>query len=106
MTRSWIYLVIAGLLEIGWAVTLKKTEGFTRLGPSLVTLGFMGASFYLLSVAMRDLPTGTSYAVWVGIGAAGTAAIGILFLGEPRSALRIVSLGLIVLGVIGLRLAE
>lgn len=106
MTRSWIYLVIAGLLEIGWAVTLKKTEGFTRLGPSLVTLGFMGASFYLLSIAMRDLPTGTSYAVWVGIGAAGTAAIGILFLGEPRSALRIVSLGLIVLGVIGLRLAE
>ena len=106
MTRSWIYLVIAGLLEIGWAVTLKKTEGFTRLGPSLVTLGFMGASFYLLSIAMRDLPTGTSYAVWVGIGAAGTAVIGILFLGEPRSALRIVSLGLIVLGVIGLRLAE
>jgi quaternary ammonium compound-resistance protein SugE len=106
MTRSWIYLVIAGLLEIGWAVTLKKTEGFTRLAPSLVTLGFMSASFYLLSVAMRDLPTGTSYAVWVGIGAAGTALIGILFLGEPRSALRVVSIGLIVLGVIGLRLAE
>jgi quaternary ammonium compound-resistance protein SugE len=106
MTRSWIYLVIAGLLEIGWAVTLKRTEGFTRLVPSLVTLGFMGASFYLLSVAMRDLPTGTSYAVWVGIGAAGTAAIGILFLGEPRTALRMVSIGLIVLGVIGLRLAE
>lgn len=106
MTRSWIYLFIAGLLEIGWAVTLKKTEGFTRLGPSLITLGMMGASFYLLSVAMRDLPTGTSYAVWVGIGAAGTALFGILFLEEPRNALRLVSLGLIVLGVIGLRLAE
>jgi quaternary ammonium compound-resistance protein SugE len=106
MTRSWIYLIIAGLLEMGWAVSLKKTEGFTKLGPSLLTLGLMGVSFYLLSVAMRDLPTGTSYAVWVGIGAAGTALIGILFLGEPRSALRLASIGLIVLGVIGLRLAE
>ena len=106
MTRPWIYLIIAGLLEMGWAVTLKKTEGFTKLGPSLLTLGLMGVSFYLLSVSMRDLPTGTSYAVWVGIGAAGTALVGIFFLGEPRSALRLASIGLIVLGVIGLRLAE
>lgn len=103
---AWIYLIVAGLLEIAWAVSLKRTEGFTRLGPSLVTLGLMGLSFYLLSLALRTLPTGTGYAVWVGIGAAGTALIGILFLGEPRTALRLASLALIVLGVIGLRLAE
>ncbi|HEX7184115.1 MAG TPA: quaternary ammonium compound efflux SMR transporter SugE [Thermoanaerobaculia bacterium] len=103
---SWIYLIVAGLLEVAWAVSLKRTEGFTRLGPSLVTLALMGVSFYLLSLALRTLPTGTGYAVWVGIGAAGTALIGILFLGEPRTALRLASLALIVLGVIGLRLAE
>lgn len=103
---DWIYLIVAGLLEVAWAVSLKRTEGFTRLGPSLVTLALMGVSFYLLSLALRTLPTGTGYAVWVGIGAAGTALIGILFLGEPRTALRLASLALIVLGVIGLRLAE
>jgi quaternary ammonium compound-resistance protein SugE len=103
---QWIYLLIAGLLEVAWAVTLKKTEGFTRLGPSLLTLGFMSVSFYLLSLGMRGLPASTSYAVWVGIGAAGTALVGFIFLGEPWSPLRIVSLLLIVLGVIGLRLAE
>jgi quaternary ammonium compound-resistance protein SugE len=103
---QWVYLVIAGLLEVAWAVTLKKTEGFTRLGPSLLTLGLMGVSFYLLSLGMRDLPASTSYAVWVGIGAAGTALVGFVFLGEAWSVLRIVSLLLIILGVIGLRLAE
>lgn len=103
---AWVYLIVAGLLEIVWAVSLKRTEGFTRLGPSLFTLASMAASFYLLSLALRTLPTGTGYAVWVGIGAAGTALLGILFLGEPRSAFRLVSLGLILLGVIGLRLAE
>jgi quaternary ammonium compound-resistance protein SugE len=103
---QWVYLVIAGLLEVAWAVTLKKTEGFTRLGPSLLTLVLMSVSFYLLSLGMRDLPASTSYAVWVGIGAAGTALVGFLFLGEAWSPLRIVSLLLIVLGVIGLRLAE
>jgi quaternary ammonium compound-resistance protein SugE len=103
---SWLYLVIAGLLEVAWASTMKSTQGFTRLGPSLITLGLMGVSFYLLGLAMRDLPTGTSYAVWVGIGAVGTALVGILFLGEPRGALRLLSIGLIVAGVIGLRLAE
>lgn len=103
---QWVYLVIAGLLEVAWAVTLKKTEGFTRLGPSLLTLGLMGVSFYLLSLGMRDLPASTSYAVWVGIGAAGTALVGFLFLGEAWSVLRVVSLLLIILGVIGLRLAE
>lgn len=103
---AWVYLIVAGLLEIVWAVSLKRTEGFTRLGPSLFTLVTMAASFYLLSLALRTLPTGTGYAVWVGIGAAGTALLGILFLGEPKSAFRLVSLGLILLGVIGLRLAE
>jgi quaternary ammonium compound-resistance protein SugE len=103
---AWLWLIVAGLLEIVWAVTLKKTEGFTRLGPSLITLAGMIASFYLLSQAMKTLPTGTAYAVWVGIGAAGTALIGILFLDEPRTAFRLISLALIVLGVIGLRVAE
>lgn len=103
---AWVILIVAGLLEIVWAVTLKKTEGWTKLGPSLVTLAAMVASFYLLSQAMKTLPTGTSYAVWVGIGAAGTALIGILFLGEPRTAFRLASLALILLGVIGLRIAE
>jgi quaternary ammonium compound-resistance protein SugE len=103
---SWIYLVIAGLLEVAWAVTMKNTQGFTKLGPSLLTLSLMGLSFYLLGLAMRDLPTSSSYAVWVGIGAVGTAIVGFFFLGEERSALRVISIALIVLGVIGLRLAE
>lgn len=103
---DWFYLIVAGLLETGWAVMIKKTEGFTRLGPSLVTLALMIASFYLLSLALRTLPTGTGYAVWVGIGAAGTALVGIFFLGEPRTFLRLASILLIVLGVVGLRLAE
>lgn len=103
---AWIYLIIAGLLEVVWALLLKKTEGFTKLGPSLLTLAAMGVSFYLLSIALRTLPTGTGYAVWVGIGAVGTAIFGLLFLGEPANALRIASIALIVLGVIGLRLAE
>jgi quaternary ammonium compound-resistance protein SugE len=103
---AWLWLIVAGLLEIVWAVTLKRTEGFTKLGPSLITLAGMIVSFYLLSHAMKTLPTGTAYAVWVGIGAAGTALIGILFLDEPRTAIRLISLTLIVLGVIGLRVAE
>lgn len=103
---SWIYLIVAGLLEIAWAATMKNTEGFTRLVPSLITVTLMVASFYLLGIAMRDLPASSSYAVWVGIGAAGTALVGIFFLGEPKSALRLISIALIVLGVAGLRLAE
>jgi quaternary ammonium compound-resistance protein SugE len=103
---SWIYLIIAGLLEVAWAATMKSTQGFTKLVPSLITLGLMGVSFYLLSLAMRELPTSSSYAIWVGIGAVGTAIVGFFFLGEERSALRVISIGLIVLGVIGLRLAE
>jgi quaternary ammonium compound-resistance protein SugE len=103
---AWIYLIIAGLLEIVWASWLKKTDGFTRLGPSVITIGVMCVSFYLLGVALKTLPTGTGYAVWVGIGAVGTAILGVLFLGEPVTPLRLVSIVLIILGVIGLRLAE
>lgn len=102
----WIVLIVAGLFEVVWAATLKRTEGFTRLGPSLFTLGAMVISMYLLSVALRNLPASTGYAVWVGIGAVGTAIVGILFLDEPRNALRLVSIALIVAGVIGLRLAD
>jgi quaternary ammonium compound-resistance protein SugE len=103
---DWIWLIVAGLFEVVWAATLKKTEGFTRLGPSLVTLAAMVVSMYLLSLALRHLPASTGYAVWVGIGAVGTAIVGLLFLGEPRNALRLISIVLIVAGVIGLRLAD
>lgn len=103
---AWIYLIVAGLLEIVWAVSIKRTEGFTKLGPSLFTLAAMAASFYLLSLALRTLSTGTGYAIWVGIGAAGTAIFGIVYLKEPATAFRLISVGLILLGVIGLRMAE
>lgn len=103
---SWLLLIVAGLLEVAWAVSIKSTQGYTRLGPTLLSLALMAGSFYLLGLAMRDLPTSTSYSVWVGIGAAGTAVLGMLFLGESRSALRLVSIALILAGVIGLQLAE
>ncbi|MCD9031210.1 quaternary ammonium compound efflux SMR transporter SugE [Luteimonas sp. Y-2-2-4F] len=102
----WIVLLFAGLFEIVWAVGLKYTEGFTRLWPTLGTFAAMAASFLLLSRAMTALPLGTAYAVWVGIGAVGTALVGIAVLGEPASAGRIASIGLIVAGVIGLKLAS
>jgi quaternary ammonium compound-resistance protein SugE len=102
----WIILVVAGLFEVVWAATLQKTEGFTKPVPSLITLGAIVLSMYLLSVALRQLPASTGYAVWVGIGAVGTAIVGMLFLGEPRNALRLISIALIILGVIGLRLAD
>ena len=100
---AWIYLIVAGLLEVVWAVGLKYTVGFSRLWPSAVTLGAMFASFALLSQALKTIPVGTGYAVWTGIGAAGTAIIGMLFLGESRDVLRIVCLVLIVAGVLGLK---
>jgi len=103
---AWLQLTLAGLLEVVWALGIKRTEGFTRLWPSLYTLAAMGLSFYLLARAVRTLPIGTAYAVWVGIGAVGTALFGMLFLGEPRALLRIGSVALIVAGVVGLRLAE
>ncbi len=101
---SWIYLVLAGLTEIGWAVGLKYTEGWSRLWPSVATGVLMIVSFVFLSLAVKTLPIGTAYAVWTGIGAAGTAIAGIFLFGEARDALRILSIALIVMGVAGLRL--
>ena len=102
---SWIILVIAGLLEVVWAIGLKYTHGFTRLMPSLITVTAMVVSIALLSWAMRTLPVGTAYAVWTGIGAVGAAITGILLLGESASLARIASLALIVAGIIGLKLS-
>lgn len=103
---AWIYLFVAGILEIAWAIGLKYTEGFSRLWPSVITIGAMIASFGLLAQALKTIPVGTGYAVWTGIGAAGTAIIGMLFLGESREVLRIVCIVLIVAGVLGLKLAS
>ncbi len=101
----WLLLVVAGLLEVGWAIGLKYTEGFTRVVPSVFTLAAMAGSVLLLGLAMKSLPVGTSYAVWVGVGAVGTAILGMVLFNEPASAGRLVSLGLIVAGIVGLRLA-
>jgi quaternary ammonium compound-resistance protein SugE len=102
---AWVLLVIAGLFEVGWAIGLKYTEGFTRLWPTVGTLAAMAISLGLLGIAMKSLPVGTSYAVWVGVGAVGTAILGIVLLGEPANAGRLVSLGLIVAGIVGLKLS-
>jgi len=101
----WILLVLAGLLEVVWAIGLKYTEGFTRFWPSVGTIAAMVVSLALLGVAVKSLPVGTAYAVWVGIGAFGTVIVGITVLGEPANTLRLLSAGLIVAGVIGLKLA-
>lgn len=101
----WIYLVVAGLLEIGWAIGLKFTAGFSRPWPSVATVSAMIASFLLLAQALKVIPVGTAYAIWTGIGAAGTAVIGMMFLGESREMLRVLCLVLIVAGVVGLKLA-
>jgi quaternary ammonium compound-resistance protein SugE len=103
---AWVILVVAGLTEIGWAVGLKYTEGFTRLWPSVWTVAAMVVSLYLLAVAARSLPIGTAYTVWVGIGAAGTAILGIMLFDESRELLRLACVGLIIAGVIGLGLLE
>lgn len=103
---AWIYLFVAGFFEIGWAVGLKYTEGFTRLGPSVATVGAMIASFALLARALESIPIGTGYAVWTGIGAAGTAAFGIVYLGEARDLGRLLCIALIVAGVVGLKLVS
>lgn len=101
---AWILLVIAGVFEIGWAVGLKHTHGFTRLWPSVLTVMAIVVSMYLLSVAARTLPIGTAYAVWVGIGAAGTAVLGIALFGEQVSAGRVFFLALLVVAIIGLKM--
>jgi quaternary ammonium compound-resistance protein SugE len=101
----WLLLVAAGILETAMAVALKSSAGFSRPVPGALFLVFGGASFGLLSLALRSLPVGTAYAVWTGIGAAGTALVGIVYLGEPATALRLACIALIVTGVIGLRFA-
>jgi quaternary ammonium compound-resistance protein SugE len=101
---AWTILFVAGLMEIGWAIGLKYTEGFSRLVPSVLTLACMLASIVLLGLAVKTLPIGTAYAVWTGIGAVGTAALGIILFGEPATALRLASIGLIVAGIVGLKL--
>jgi quaternary ammonium compound-resistance protein SugE len=97
-------LFIAGLMEVGWAIGLKYTEGFTRLVPSVLTLAAMLISIILLGLALKTLPVGTAYAVWTGIGAVGTAILGIVLLGDPATAARLASIGLIVAGIVGLKL--
>ncbi len=102
---NWAILVVAGLFEIGWAVGLKYTEGFTRLWPTLGTVASMAISVWLLGVAMKTLPMGTAYAVWVGIGAVGTVMLGILLFDEPANPMRLISLVLIGAGILGLKLS-
>jgi quaternary ammonium compound-resistance protein SugE len=102
----WTYLMLAGLFEIGFALGLKHTDGFTRLWPSLATAAAAAISLYLMTLAMRTIPVGTAYAVWTGIGACGVALMGILLLGESASPARLACIGLIVAGVIGLKLAS
>jgi quaternary ammonium compound-resistance protein SugE len=102
---NWILLVVAGLCEVAWAIGLKYTEGFTRPLPTVGTISAMLISIWLLGIAMKSLPVGTAYAVWVGIGAVGTAILGIILLNESANPARLVSLGVIVVGIVGLKLA-
>ncbi|MEN5083955.1 quaternary ammonium compound efflux SMR transporter SugE [Bosea sp. TWI1241] len=101
---AWIYLFIAGLFEIGWAIGLKYTHGFTRVVPSLLTFASMAVSLGLLGLALKSLPLGTAYAIWTGIGTVGTALLGILLFGEAATAMRLACIGLIVSGIVGLKL--
>jgi quaternary ammonium compound-resistance protein SugE len=103
---AWIVLVIAGLFEVGWAIGLKYTEGFTRPLPTAFTVAAMVASLWLLGIAMKTLPVGTAYAVWVGVGALGTVLLGIVLLGEPASPGRLLSLALVLAGIVGLKLSS
>jgi len=103
---AWVYLVIAGLFEIAWAVGMKYTDGFTRLWPSLWTALAMIVSVWCLAVALRTIPIGTGYAIWTGIGAAGTAAMGMLLFDESRDILRLLSIGFIIAGIVGLKLSS
>lgn len=104
-TKSWILLLVAGLFEVLWAIGLKYSDGFTRLWPSVATVVAMIISLALLGMAMKSLPVGTAYAIWVGIGAVGTVIAGICLLGDPATPLRMLSVGLIVAGIVGLKLS-
>lgn len=103
---AWLYLFVAGLFEIGWAIGLKYTHGFTRLMPTLFTLASMVISLGMLGLALKSLPVGTAYAVWTGIGTIGTAILGIILLGESAAVLRLACIGLIVAGIVGLKLVS
>lgn len=103
---AWVILLVAGLLEIGWAVGLKYTDGFTRLWPTVATVAAMVASLFLLGLAVRSLPVGTAYAVWTGIGTVGTVLLGILLLDESSAPLRLLFIAMIVAGILGLKLAD
>ena len=103
---SWIYLFIAGLLEIVWAIGLKYTVGFTKLLPSVITIAAMIVSIWFLAIALRTIPVGTGYAVWTGIGATGTAILGIVLFAEPATAARLACIGAIVAGIVGLKLVS
>jgi quaternary ammonium compound-resistance protein SugE len=105
-TMAWIILVVAGLFEIGWAIGLKYTEGFTRPWPTAGTVVSMAISLWLLGIAMKSLPVGTAYSVWVGVGAVGTVILGIVLLDEPANAARLISVALIVAGIVGLKLSS
>ncbi|WP_054032882.1 quaternary ammonium compound efflux SMR transporter SugE [Desulfatitalea tepidiphila] len=102
---AWVILVVAGLFETGWAIGLKYTDGFTRLWPTVWTVVAMMISLWLLGLAMKSLPVGTAYAVWVGVGAVGTVLLGIVLLGEAANAARLISVGLIIAGIVGLKMA-
>jgi quaternary ammonium compound-resistance protein SugE len=102
---AWVIVFLAGLFETGWAIGLKYTEGFTRLWPTVWTVVAMIISLWLLGIALKTLPVGTAYSVWVGVGAVGTVVLGIALLGEPANAARLISVGLIIAGIIGLKLA-
>ena len=104
--RAWLLISVAGLLEVAWAIGLKYSQGFTKPLISALTLAAMAASMWLLAQALRVLPAGTGYAVWTGIGAVGTAILGVVLLGESRSGLRLLCIGLIVVGIFGLRMVE
>jgi quaternary ammonium compound-resistance protein SugE len=102
---SWAILFLAGLFEVGWAIGLKYTEGFTQFWPSAWTILAMVVSVWLLAIAMKSLPVGTAYSVWVGVGAVGTVVLGIVLFGEPADVVRVVSVALIIAGIVGLKLA-
>jgi quaternary ammonium compound-resistance protein SugE len=104
--KSWVFLLVASVFEVGWAIGLKYTEGFTRLWPTVATLGAMAISMYLLALAARVLPIGTAYAVWTGLGAAGTAILGMMLFHEPANVARLLCLAMIVGGVAGLKLVS